>query len=146
MARDYDKTDLVWTSRGDLFVGSEGDLMDTEYDPLRSVVQEILTRLRADFGDWQFAPNIGAQLSDFVGEPNNKTNAENIKSRILSILSKDNLVGTRDVNIRYIPITHDRLMYRVSLKVAPTPRNGNSETLVMNFMYSYSDNNVYSVR
>ena len=38
MAKVYDRTDFVWSSRGDFFFNS-GDLLDTEYYPLISLVQ-----------------------------------------------------------------------------------------------------------
>lgn len=141
-AQIYDRIDLFWTSRGDYFI-SEGDLTDTFYDPLRSVVQEIKTRIEADQGDWENFPTVGAGIRDFVGEPNNANTAEMVKTRLISSLARDGLINTKDITVKYLPISHDKLMVRISIKVAPTARNASSEVLILNLVYSYSDNNVY---
>lgn len=146
MAQIYDRTDLFWTSRGDLKISGDHDIMDTEFDPLRSLIQEVRTRVAADQGDWKTFPTVGAGISDFVGEPNNVITAENIKTRVLAALARDGFVSTSDMSIKYIPIDIDSLLLRVSFKVAPTARNASTETLVFTLLYSYSDNNVYFVR
>jgi phage baseplate assembly protein W len=146
MAQIHDRTDLFWTSRGDIKIGGDADLMDTEYDPLRSFVQEIETRVAADQGDWKNFPNVGSGISDFVGEPNNAATAEAIKTRVISALARDGFIRTRDMKIKYMPVDIDKLLLRASFKVAPTARNVNTETLVRTMLYSYSDNNVYFVR
>ena len=145
MPQVYDNTDLYWTSRGDCLIGNDGDVMDTEYDPLRSIIQEVGTRSKADQGDWQVFPTCGANIRDFVGEPNNASIAESIKARLISAYARDGLINTRDMKIQYMPIDRDKLLLRVSISVAPTAANGNSELLVRTMVYSYSDNNVYSV-
>jgi hypothetical protein len=143
MARNYDSTDLVWTSRGDIAIGHNGDIADTFSDPLRSLYQEIRTRIMSEIGDWVIYPEIGASISDFVGEPNTKVTAESVKNRIQSALAKNGLINNSDMNILYMPIDIDKLLVRLSVKVAPTARNAGSETLTINFIYEYSENNVY---
>jgi len=143
MAQIYDNTDLFWTSRGDYLIGGDGDISDTEYDPLRSVVQEIKTRIEADQGDWKNFPSVGADIADFVGEPNNVTTAEAVKTRIISALARDGFINTNDMKVKYMPVDRDKLLVRIIIKVAPTARNANSETLTLNALYSFSDNNVY---
>jgi hypothetical protein len=146
MAQIYDRTDLLWSSRGDLYISGDGDLMDTEHDPLRSFIQEVRTRAESDQGDWKNFPNLGANISDFVGEPNNPITAESIRTRVLGALARDGFVNTRDMKIKYMPIDRDKLLLRLSLTVAPTARNGNTQVVTYNMIYSYSENNVYSVR
>jgi hypothetical protein len=142
----YDRIDLLWTSRGDLYEGYDGDVMDTSWDPLRSVVQESLTRIKSDQGDWQLYPGIGATISDFVGELNNKATSENLKTRVTASLAQYGLINTRDLKIMTMPIARDKLLMRISLKVASTTENASSESLSINAVYSYSDNNVYFLR
>jgi hypothetical protein len=143
---NYDNTDLAWTGRGDYVIGHDGDLMDTYADPLRSFFQEVRTRVMSDTGDWANYPEIGANLGDFVGEPNTKITAESVKRRIQSALAKSGLVHNSDMNILYMPIDIDKLMLRISIKVRPSARNAGSDTLTINLAYSYSENNVYFVR
>jgi hypothetical protein len=144
MANIYDKTDLAWTFRGDYVLSHNGDIMDTYEDPLRSIVQEIRDRIKSDKGDWKYYPELGSSISDFVGEPNNKLSAESIKVRILAAIARNGLVNSNDVKILYAPIDIDKIMFRVSLTVAPTARNKASQYLTLNLVYSYSENNVYA--
>jgi len=139
----YDNTDCFWTSQGDYYLGDDGDLMDTESDPLRSLVQEVRTRAAADPGDWAVFPTVGAGLRDFVGEPNNARNAEMIKARLLAALAKEGLINTRDMEIKYLPVTLDKLLVRLTVRVAPTAKNAGSQYITTTVVYSYSDNNVY---
>lgn len=145
MPRIYDATDLAWTSRGDLVIGHDGDLYDTSTDPLRSIFQEIRTRVMSDLGDWLMYPDVGASISDFVGEPNNKIVAEAIKTRIIASLARHGLVAREDVSIRYMPVDIDQILFRVSLSVMPTARNAGSANLQINLLYNYAENNVFTV-
>ena len=145
MAQIYDKSDLYWTSRGDYLIGNEGDIMDTKYDPLRSLVQELRTRVEADQGDWVVFPTVGADLRDYVGEPNSAVVAEGIRTRLLAAFARDGFVISRDMKVQHMPIDRDKLLVRASIKVAPTAANGNSDTLILTMVYNYSNNNVYSV-
>ena len=144
MAKVYDRTDFVWSSRGD-FVFNSGDLLDTDYDPLRSLVQEVRTRVKSDIRGWKPFPDIGANLSDYVGEPNNKSTAEAIKTRVIASLTQNSFVAIQDLKVMYAPVTEERLMIRITIAVAPTGRNGSSQSLTLNMIYSYSDNNVYYI-
>lgn len=145
MPANYDKTDLFWTSQGDYFLGDDGDLQDTEFDPLRSLVQEIRTRASSDQGDWVVFPDVGANVRDFVGEPNNQQSAEAIKTRLIAALSKHGFINTRDMIIKYVPVTRDTLLFRLTVRVAPTAENASSQYITTNLIYSYSDNNVYHI-
>jgi hypothetical protein len=146
MAKNYDNTDLFWTSRGDFLIGGAGDLEDTDQDPLRSFIQEVKTRIEADQGDWRLSPNLGSSISDFVGEPNDQITADNIRVRIIATLSRDGFVNTKDMTIKYMPVSKDHLLIRISFRVAPTTKNKNSTQLLYNVLYNYSDNNIYFIR
>lgn len=141
MPKIYDKNDLFWTFQSDLFI-SDGDIADTNHDPLRSLYQEIRTRLQSEIGDWTLYPSIGATLRDFIGKANNKMTAEALKSRIIVSLTQDGLINQEDLNIVYAPIDHDKIMIRLSLKVAATPKNRGAATLSINFIYNYTENNI----
>ncbi len=143
MAQVYDDTDLLWTARGDLAISHNGDIMDTYDDPLRSFVQEIRTRLASDLGEWVQFPTVGATLSDYVGRPNNKMTAESIKTRITSSLTRDGLVNSRDLKVMYAPIAIDRILFRLSIDVAPTALNAGSDSLTIQVLYNYAENNIF---
>lgn len=141
MPRNYDSTDLLWTSRGDLYI-SNGDLMDTYKDPLRSLYQETKNRASSDKGSWTIFPDIGSDISDFVGEPNNKVTAESIKIRILSSLTRHGFIHSEDISIKYIPISVEKLLFRISIRVLPTARNAYSDSLKILGLYTYREDQV----
>lgn len=143
--RVYDRTDLAWSSRGDLIIGHNKDIMDTYEDPLRSLYQEVQTRVQSEVNDWRQYPDIAAQLSDFVGEPNTKATAEAIKTRIISSITRNGLVQNSDVSVKYMPIDVDKIMFRVTIKTSPTARNGGTEYLNINFTYDYNNNHAYFI-
>jgi len=145
MAKVYDKTDLMWSKRGDLSLSHNGDIADTELDPLRSVVQEIRKRVKYAIGELKIAPRVGASLKEFIGKPNNKSTAEAVKVRIISALSRDGLVNKNDLKVQYAPIDKSTIMFRINLKVAPTSRNRGSEMLQLSVVYNYSENNPYFI-
>lgn len=142
MPLNYDNTDLTWTFRGDFALGHNGDLADTYYDPLRSLYQEIRTRIQSDIGDWMLNPGIGASLSDFVGEPNSKNTAAALKVRLTSSLTKFGLINNSDIKVSFMPIDIDRILFRVTISVMATARNRSSTELVFTTIYNYSENNV----
>ena len=145
MPQIYDRNDLAWTYRGDYILSHDGDIADTNYDPLRSIYQEIRDIVRSDVGSWRIYPTKGAGLSDFVGEPNDKKTAEAIKTRIVAALTRNGLINTSDLKIMYAPVDIDKLIIRISLKVASTAANNGSDTLGITLGYNYSENNVYVV-
>ena len=145
MPQDYDNNDFAWTRMGDLVIGHDGDIMDTYQDPLRSLYQEVRTRVMSALGDWSLYPDQGADIEQFVGEPNNKRTAEAIKTRIVGAITKNGLVNNSDLKVRYMPIDIDKIMFRIGITVLPTSLNGGSNFLGVNFLYDYSENHAYFV-
>jgi len=145
MPQIQDSIDFIWASRGDIIFGDTGDVADTKFDPLRSLAQETLTRVKSGVEDWDVFPGLGADIADMVGQPNNKETAELIRTRIIASLARDGFINTRDMEVKYFPLNHESLFIRISIKVSPTALNGNSNSLVLNTLYNYSDNNIYSV-
>jgi hypothetical protein len=141
MPRNYDSTDLLWTSRGDFYC-SNGDIVDTYYDPLRSLYQETKDRASSDQGAWAIFPTNGSSISDFVGEPNNKITAEAIKTRIISSLTRSGYIDSSDIDIKYIPVSAEKLLFRISIRVLPTSRNAYSDSLKILGLYTYREDQV----
>jgi hypothetical protein len=145
MPKLYDKTDFYWPVKGDLVVGPDGDIFDTGTDPLRALVQEIYTRLRADQGDWELYPDVGANLSELIGEPNNQITAEAGKARIISALTRDGLVHAGDISLKYMPLGIDSVVYRLVINVLPTDENYDVDSLNINVLYDYTDGNLHFI-
>ena len=145
MPKVYDKIDLYWTFEEDLIIGPEGDLYDTSEDPLRSLIQEAKTRIQGDQEDWELYPDVGAGLSDLIGEPNNKITAENGKAKIIAALTRDGLVASSDISIRYMPVGPHSLLYKLVIAVTPTDLNYQTEYIDVKVLFDYMDGNLHFV-
>lgn len=143
MVKNYDRTDLYFTRRGDYTIGVDGDILDTSGDPLRSLIQECRSRLQTDKGDWVLYPELGADLSQLVGEPNNKFTAEGLKAKVIAALNQFGMVDTRDLSISYMPIGASSILLRIAIRVASTNENHLTESLKVQILYNYTDNNIH---
>ena len=143
MVKNYDRTDLYFTRRGDYTIGVDGDILDTSDDPLRSLVQECRSRLQSDKGDWVIYPGLGADLSQLIGEPNDKITAEGLKAKVIASLNQFGLVDTRDLSISYMPIGPSSILLRLAIQVASTDENYLTESLKIQILYNYTDNNIH---
>ena len=110
------QNDLRWSWNGDLVISHVSDLEDTglSYD---SFVQEALTRIKSDLGDWVMHENLGSSLTDLIGEPNSKKTAEEGKVRILASLTRDGFCDPGKIKIRYVPVDIYTIYYDVSISL-----------------------------
>ena len=145
MPKIYDKTDLYWTFDGDLLVGPEGDLYSTEEDPLRSLIQEVKTRIMGDQEDWELYPDVGSGLSDLIGEPNNKATAESGKAKIIAALTRDGLVASSDIGIKYMPTGPYSLFYKLVIATAATDQNYQTEYVEIKVLFDYLSGNLHFI-
>ena len=106
--------DLRFGTFGDLSIGPDGDLEDTEsIAELLSFVQEIKNRLSSDLYDWAIHPHIGAGMADLQGEPNSPETAEEGRIKIVASLTKDGLVDSSLIKIRYAPVNANTILYNI---------------------------------
>lgn len=116
MARTYDSIDLWWTDEADFHLSGEGDIDDTSSDLLRSVEQEMRSRIRSSPGDWLVDVELGAGLDDYVGEVNSKALAREIRLQIINALTQGGLVSAADLSVRAMPIDAHTIVFRLGLK------------------------------
>lgn len=144
MANLYDAIDLLWDcTNGDFIVSHSGDLADTSQDALEAVLQDVYTRVKSDRGDWSESPLIGASLSDFAGEPNTQRTGTSIQQRVINTLLSYGTISGSDITVDVFPISKEKVMVEVSLRVSPSVRNKGSRVLKKTFVYSFVENNVY---
>ena len=141
----YDGIDLLWTDDGDFCLGRNNDMADTSHDPLLAVAQDVYDRCKSDKGDYSELANIGASLSDFVGEPNTRDNAKLIEKRTFNAMKVGGPISPSDISLRSFPISKHTLGMVVTLAVQPTQWNKKSQFIRMHLLYSYSENNVYPI-
>jgi len=135
MARIYDDIDLAWTLQGDLNIGPDGDIADTASDVLRSIRQEIRTRVRSSLQDWELHPGLGADLDEIIGEPNSRETATVGRDRIVASLTRDGFMADSDIQVKSVPVDRHTILYRIRVSVASTTANGSSEELTEKFLF-----------
>lgn len=102
-------------------VDKTGDLLDTSYFPLRCLIQDSRTRLEGDIGDWEIYPTLGANLSDFIGQPNDSMTGSMIENRTIQSLSQDAFVARSDIQTRYVPVSIYAATCIIKINVSRTP-------------------------
>ena len=141
----YDGVDLLWSDDGDFCLGRDNDIADTAHDPLLAVAQDVYDRIKSDKGDYSQIPNIGASMSDYIGEPNTRENAKIIEKRIFNSMKVGGPISIGDISLKSFPISRHTLGVRLTLAVQPTQWNKKSQFIRMHLLYSYSENNVYPI-
>lgn len=130
MPVDIVKNDLYFNTSGDFAIGIDGDLADTTFDEFAELKQEIRNRLSSEYNDWQLHPWLGADMSEIIGEPNSREVAEFGKQKILDALTAEAFLSSSDVNIKYVPISRDSLMYNIDVDIEPTSKYYENEVRV----------------
>jgi len=129
--------DFLWTADGDLFldpanIGSPAVADKTRDEVLTS---NIMKRLNSTSGDWADNVEIGANLIDFVGLPNTIETASLIRSRIIGVLTQDNLIRGRDLRVETFPIEPNLLLIAVYAKSLTA-----SGSVTVGFTFDIRDN------
>ena len=141
MATNYDSVDLYFSEEGDFALDSQGDTIDTSFDSLRSIKQEVRTRVMGQLRDWKIYPSIGANLADFIGEPNDRGNALSIQNRIVNSLTFDGLIKREDLNVALMPLSQSSIFCKIELNILTT--TGNSKLVnLATFLYDSQENGV----
>lgn len=81
-----------------------------------SELQLIKNRLTTENPDWYFYPEVGADLTDLIGLPNNLKTAEKGKQLILKALTYDEAFDADDLSIEGIPVGPQQILYDVQLR------------------------------
>lgn len=144
---NYDSIDLDWSWDGDYILGDDGDVRDTGYDLLRSLVNELHTVARSEFGDWQEHPNVGSNLSDFRGEPNIREVGEAFRKRLVSRIVAAGLVLPEDISVRVVPIAKHQVAAIITIQATATSGNNISigEPIVTTLVYDSLEDSVFFV-
>jgi hypothetical protein len=130
-------TDFYWSLDGDLAYGTDGDIRDTSFDACRSLFQEIRTRCQSAFRDWELHPTLGANLDSLLGRLNNRFTAEEGKASIINALIQGGFLPKKSINVRYMPISRNRLMY--SVRVTVMVGSGETRMLKTQLLYDTAE-------
>ena len=132
----YKVIDLRWSSIGDLAISPNGDIDDTSSHVLVSFLQEAKTRIQSSLYDWALQPEIGSNLQDLVGMPNNQRTAEYGKTLIINSLTQHAFCDANYIKVTYMPVGPAHLMYRIKIVL---PDVTNSSILELNLLLQTDD-------
>ena len=117
----YNDTDLLVSPSGDIAIAPNGDLQTCYGSGV--VKQDIVFRVRTDPTDFIPHPELGAGLSDLIGEPNSKSNAKVGESKIIHSLTYDARIATNDLYVKGVPVSLDSVVYFTFVNGAGTQWN-----------------------
>lgn len=109
---------------------NEGDVILTK-DPERGTIpvrdvevvynedaelQLIKSRVHTDNPDWYSYPDIGANLSDLIGEINTPETAEKAKAQIIESLVRDDAFEEADLSVEAVPVSATEILFDIRLR------------------------------
>jgi len=144
----YDELDLAWSPNGDIALGTNGDLLDTSTDTIRSLREQVGIICASSINDWVVYPSKGATLSDFIGEPNTPDTADAISDRLRLALTSAGVVNEEDLSIRVIPIQLHKVMIVVRIEAVETTTNSldSSGILTVALVYDSQQNGLFIIK
>jgi len=132
-----DSLDLYFTSNGDFCLDETNKLKDTKLDKYRFLIQRVNNRIGSTSNDWQLAPQVGANLTDFIGQRNSAENGKLIEQRIFAELTRDNFISSRHLSVKVFPISESGVGVILSINPPDTVGQVN-----LTYSYDYRDNKI----
>lgn len=135
--------DIQTTDDGDLVVGANGDF--TLASAARTVVQDIVFRIRTEANDFRIHPTLGADIAKYQGQKNSRAVADRIKAAVFKALVADGRFRASTVAVEVVPIEVDEVVLLVAIRdiidgiVAGAP-------LVTSFTMNYTDGTITLMR
>ncbi len=136
MAKYNKVVDFYFTESGDYFLGDDGDIADTKNELYRGFIQMVHTVISSTVGDWKLQP-IGANLTSFLGKPNNPDLARRIQDSIYTEIYKHELARPSEVKVEILPISDSA----VAIAIFFTPP-GATKRLTLTYTYDTRDNKI----
>lgn len=142
---NYDSLDLDVTWDLDYIPDEDGDLKDTSEDLLLSLKHEIATVVKSEAFDWEKDITLGANLSDYTGEPNTRETGEALQNRVKSAITNQGIVQNQDLTVRVIPVhAHQVLiMIRVAAEASPGNNLVPGQQLELDLIYDTFENGIF---
>ncbi len=98
---------------GDLIVDDSGDLKIST--AVQSLIQDVIFRVRTNFGEYPAAPRFGANLLHRLGEPLNERNITLVREQVAESLFLDRRFRGHKVEIAVFPANRETLGIVVGL-------------------------------
>lgn len=142
---NYDSIDLDFTWDGDFKIGDDGDIADTRSDLIQSLRNELHTILRSEFDDWELHPQLGANISEFRGQPNSRKIGRAMEDRIRTKVIGATIVQPEDIVVQVLPVGRHQVLTTITVNAASTPNNNldPNEPLAIAFLYDSLEDSVF---
>lgn len=142
---NYNAIDATFTWDGDYIESDDGDIQDTSSDLILSIIQEVRNVVKSDSFDWEKDITLGANISDYNGEPNSREIGILIENRVKSAISNQGIVNNTDLNVRVIPVHANQVL--IMIRIAATSTSGNSlspgELIKVDLVYDTLEKGVF---
>jgi hypothetical protein len=134
---NYSKiVDLYFTESGDYFLGQDGDIADTKDELYRGFIQMAHTIISSSTNDWKLE-QIGANLTSFLGKPNNPDLARRIQDSIYTEIARHKLVRSAELKVEVLPISESA----IAIAIFFTP-SGTTKRITLTYTYDVRDNKI----
>jgi hypothetical protein len=118
--------DIEVDDEGDLVAAAGGDIKLAS--PQRTLQQDVAFRVRTDHLDYTPVPFLGANLTQFVGDPNTERTGQRIVENITVSLSRDPIVPPGTYFIDAVPVGINKV---AAFVVYTGPIDGSKDTSVI---------------
>jgi hypothetical protein len=132
---DLYSKDLFFTSNGDFRLGENKELETTTSSEQRLLLQTILKLMSSSPGDWPMAKEMGVGLARFLGMPNTKATATEMKDRIMSEFNRNDLLRRCNPSVVIVPAAQNAVAIIVLAK-----HPDSTQPVAVQFSYDMRDN------
>ena len=94
------------------YISDWGNRPDDNYEAIR---QNIRNRIKTSNPDWEIYPTIGADLELSIGMDIDVFSCEDLRQRVFTTLTKDGMIDTSDLNVRYVRVEQDVILIVVQV-------------------------------
>ncbi|MDB4533410.1 hypothetical protein N9242_00960 [Vicingaceae bacterium] len=129
-------TDIEFDRHGDIsFVGNDISMINSDLD---YNYQNVIDRLITNFDDYYLSPNVGANLSSFIGQNINSDLENNIVDNIRIALTSDGFIPVEKLSIATL-IDVDSIL----IKIQVGDNSYLTETIIINSIFNTSSGLFY---
>lgn len=107
-------SDLYFTEEGDLTISPSGDLAMTQTE-FRDDAQQAYIRVLTDQGDYLLYPEMGASLSELIGEPQAPRTGKKGEEMISSALNREGRFDGKPFTVKGVPTGPQSIRFDVNI-------------------------------
>lgn len=126
--------DIEADIEGDLVLDETGDLKLAE--PLQTIIQDIIFRVRTNFLELRPHPGVGANLQEFLGEANTARRIALGREKVFQALFADRRFRGHEIDVTTFPANRETM--GIVVNVVPNFVTETSEQTQVAFLLNYN--------